>query len=251
MLEQEEHGPGDNGGLCQYGELTWEYINKAENEFLYHEIFEQNTYLQYGITVVEGDVVVDAGANIGLFSLLCSATAPALKIIAIEPIPAIFDVLRRNLGGVETASVCLINAAIGNPVYFGQDVIFSYYRDSPGESTRRVDERSARRTQLNQAVATHPLGQLRRGLEESMQAGGGEDEAVESCTCKVVTLQDVIARSGVSCIDLLKVSVCSLGLCTRHISLQYVQIDVEGDELEALMSLKDSWHKVRQIVMGE
>ncbi|CAM9161772.1 unnamed protein product, partial [Ectocarpus fasciculatus] len=211
-------------------ELTWEYINKAENEFLYHEIFEQNTYLQYGITVVEGDVVVDAGANIGLFSLLCSAAAPALKIIAIEPIPAIFDVLRRNLGGVETASVCLINAAIGNPVYFGQDAIFSYYRDSPGESTRRVDERSARRTQLNQAVATHPLGQLRRGLEESMQAGGGEDEAVESCTCKVVTLQDVIARSGVSCIDLLK-------------------IDVEGDELEALMSLKDSWHKVRQIVM--
>jgi hypothetical protein len=37
----------------------------AEAAFLYREIFGQQCYLQHGLSVREGDVIVDAGANIG------------------------------------------------------------------------------------------------------------------------------------------------------------------------------------------
>ena len=42
-------------------------------------------------------IVVDAGANIGLFSLWAAQQAPNLKIVAFEPIPPIVEVLKRNL----------------------------------------------------------------------------------------------------------------------------------------------------------
>lgn len=46
----------------------------SEIEFLYHEIFEEEIYLQHGITVQKGDVVVDVGANIGACLLLMHMT---------------------------------------------------------------------------------------------------------------------------------------------------------------------------------
>lgn len=47
----------------------------SEVEFLYREIFEEQSYLQHGITVQDGDVVVDVGANIGACPLLKHLTS--------------------------------------------------------------------------------------------------------------------------------------------------------------------------------
>ena len=44
-------------------------INVYETEYLYKEIFEDETYLKHGIAIPEGAVVFDIGANIGLFTL--------------------------------------------------------------------------------------------------------------------------------------------------------------------------------------
>ena len=38
----------------------------SEAHFLYREIFEEHSYLQHGIGVQQGDVIVDVGANIGV-----------------------------------------------------------------------------------------------------------------------------------------------------------------------------------------
>ncbi|MBN4002012.1 amino acid adenylation domain-containing protein [Nostoc sp. LPT] len=72
------------------------HLNKTETEFLYQEIFTEQSYLQHGITLDEGDCIFDVGANIGLFSLFAAQACPKVKIYAFEPIPPVFELLRLN-----------------------------------------------------------------------------------------------------------------------------------------------------------
>jgi hypothetical protein len=47
-------------------------VSSLDLNFLYKEIFEQRIYLQHGIELQPGNVVLDCGANIGLFSLFAA-----------------------------------------------------------------------------------------------------------------------------------------------------------------------------------
>lgn len=197
-------------GLCEYGSLTWEYICKAENDFIFHEIFIQQLYMQEGISILDGDIILDVGANIGLFSLFCSSIALDITLVAVEPIQDIFQVLRRNLSGVVSASVFLINAALGNPVEENERTdTFSFYPAAPGESTRWVEERDDRHTRLRAAIAEQPDGELKDSLHASdtnLNMAMNGKQAV-SFICKVFTLHEVISQCNLICIDLLKVLV--------------------------------------------
>lgn len=43
-------------------------VSTLDLEFLYDEIFISQIYLQHGVVLKAGEVVLDVGANIGLFS---------------------------------------------------------------------------------------------------------------------------------------------------------------------------------------
>jgi FkbM family methyltransferase len=62
------------------------------------EMAEQrrDIYSQRGVGVRAGDIVMDVGANVGLFART-ALNAGAEKVIAIEPVPANVECLRRNL----------------------------------------------------------------------------------------------------------------------------------------------------------
>src|SRR5213083_385081 len=66
------------------------HLNKNETDYIYNEIFVLQAYLRHGITIKDGDCVVDAGANIGLFSVFASRLAPNVRIHAFEPNPTVF-----------------------------------------------------------------------------------------------------------------------------------------------------------------
>lgn len=53
-------------------ELEVAYVSREDVLFLYKEIFEDKAYLKHGLTIREGDVVIDVGANIGMFSIFAS-----------------------------------------------------------------------------------------------------------------------------------------------------------------------------------
>ena len=89
------------------------HLRKAETDFLYKEIFRDGGYLQeltgeqeLRLTLAPGDVVVDVGANIGLFAMYC-AWAPEVKgdvtVLAYECVPTTHAVLQRN-AALATAS---------------------------------------------------------------------------------------------------------------------------------------------------
>ena len=65
--------------------------------------------------VKEGDAVVDAGANIGYYTVLLSrAVGPSGKVYAFEPGQECFDLLKKNVEENGCKNVCLINKALSN-----------------------------------------------------------------------------------------------------------------------------------------
>lgn len=65
--------------------------------------------------VKKGDVVVDAGANIGYYTVLLSrAVGPTGKVYAFEPGKECFDLLKRNVEENNCNNVVLINKALSD-----------------------------------------------------------------------------------------------------------------------------------------
>lgn len=69
------------------------------------EIWYDQIYTGRFYTPAPGDVVIDAGANIGLFSLLVARSQPACKVFAYEPFEENFRLLTENLAAAGAAGV--------------------------------------------------------------------------------------------------------------------------------------------------
>ena len=68
----------------------------------FYQVFVNN---EYDIKVpFDPKIIIDGGANIGLFSILISNRFPQSKIIAIEPDSENFKLLEHNLSGYPTVS---------------------------------------------------------------------------------------------------------------------------------------------------
>jgi hypothetical protein len=62
----------------------------------YKEIYEQNEYNRFGIKVEKDDVVIDCGANIGIFSQY-ALDMGASKVIGYEPEDMYYDYYEKNV----------------------------------------------------------------------------------------------------------------------------------------------------------
>jgi hypothetical protein len=73
------------------------YVSRPDVAFLYREIFQNQSYLKHGVTLSRGDVVLDIGANVGLFAAFASEKIGSSgHIIAVEPLPPIYEALKHN-----------------------------------------------------------------------------------------------------------------------------------------------------------
>ncbi|KAK1979504.1 FkbM family methyltransferase [Colletotrichum cereale] len=187
--------------------------SKDEASFIYKEIYEDQCY--DGTELPESPFIIDAGANIGLFSLYMKKKYPSATILAFEPAPETYDVLRRNLelhnmSEVETYAYGLSSKATTTKL--------TYYPNLPGNSTLRPKEK----VELKSAIAEH----FGEAAANHNFAGAQEIE---------INLQRLShflgSREGLEKIDLLK-------------------IDVEGAELDVLLGVDDiHWNMTRNIVL--
>jgi FkbM family methyltransferase len=205
-LPREAEGASDsseNRGLCRTQDgLIWEYIDRAESDFLYHEVFCARLYLREGVTLLDGDIVVDVGANIGLFSLMCLSECPSTRVVAIEPVPQICDVLHRNLHFAKSRVSILRSAAGSLSTEPGAQARLTYFPSRPGESTRhRAEAEDMNRTL--RTCATDASNLAKYEFDPSYRVNAPQDSVeVEAPHC---TLLDVIRQLSLPCIDLLKV----------------------------------------------
>jgi amino acid adenylation domain-containing protein/FkbM family methyltransferase len=203
------------------------HLNRNETDYIYNEIFVLQAYLRNGIVIRDGDCIVDAGANIGLFSVFAGRLARNLRILAFEPNPAAFACLKANAAASGASVHCrpcgLSHESTSADLTFfeGMSLLSGFYADAATE--RSVVERYV----LNQVPLpggdpgmAGQLGQLIDGRLRS-----------KTISAQLRTLSSIIAEEGIDRIDLLK-------------------INVEKSELDVLRGLGGSdWPKIRQLVV--
>ncbi|GCE28514.1 hypothetical protein KDA_39980 [Dictyobacter alpinus] len=198
--------------------------NKNETEFLYREIFEDNTYASNGIQLPANSCVFDIGANIGLFSLFIGQQCPDARIYAFEPIPPLHQIAQLNADIYRLQATIfeqgLADAKMSVPLtYYPHISIMS------GQYADVDEERAVVASFLRQLPETGGL--TPQELDELIS----ERLTSETIQCTMTTLSDVIAQQQIAQIDLLK-------------------IDVEKGELAVLKGIQnEDWPKIQQIVM--
>src|SRR5438309_225550 len=77
------------------GEIS---LRPATNDlFTFDEVFLTQVYGEVKFWLSEAQTVIDLGANIGLASIYFMHHYPGCRVLAVEPDPENYDVLRQNL----------------------------------------------------------------------------------------------------------------------------------------------------------
>jgi amino acid adenylation domain-containing protein/FkbM family methyltransferase len=201
-------------------------LNRSETDFTAKEIFADEVYLQGGVTLPDGAVIVDVGANVGLFSVFAAGACVEPLIYALEPMPPAAKVLGLNfrLHGIEGR---VLPYALGAAE---STETFSYY---PYASV--LSGRFASPEDESRVVKSFLVGQI-----EAQGVDIGEDVLDELLAerlrtvpyeCRVRRLSDVLRELDLPRVDLLK-------------------IDVEKSELAVLAGIDPAdFDRIAQIVV--
>lgn len=235
-------------------------VSNGETSLLYHEIFKESCYSKVAKHIKAGSTVVDAGANIGMFSLWAARLAGNEgRVIAFEPIPSTFRRLASNIQrnypatkeiDAATASFradssgkskcpaggLVINEGLGDEA--ASPTFLSHPRMSVWSTSSEDLLESRPNATLDGFVkgvlkGAHPcvrplLWPLVWALLWPFMQIATQTEPVQ---CTIRTLSEHVDRLGLDSIDLLKV-------------------DVEGAEMAVLRGVRpEHWGRVRAVVV--
>ena len=225
----------------------------ASDQGLFDEVDE---YFEAGARVEPGDVVVDAGANVGAFAIrVAERTAGRVTIHCIEPAPAMFAKLEENIAThpalrrATTTTSCL---ALTRPERAGEERPFYFFERIPTNGTYDLADKRAeyeayffgKAARLEAVLAaTIPivgalLGRIARHVIEvacrrQNRLGtwiADRATGLRVLTCKTESLERWADAMGVTDIDLLK-------------------IDVEGAELDVLLGCASKWPMIKSVAL--
>lgn len=208
--------------------LSIRYQSRAEAIYFYKSIFKERCYFRHGINLRPSGIVLDVGANIGIFSIFAALEEPTAKIYSFEPVPPLFDILKFNLFDIsEEASA--FNIGLSN---CSGNASITYYPESPGMSSFSPN------AQEEQKVLTAILQNSRDCGDELAEAAllqGGADFIAhrlrsETFNVPLKTISQLMREQTIDRVDLLK-------------------IDVQKLEMDVLQGIdSDDWGRIRQIV---
>eukprot|EP00913_Durusdinium_trenchii_P033943 g31773.t1 len=149
-----------------------EHLQCQEEAFLHHEIFQLGCYEPLQPLEVSEPLIIDVGANVGMFALWALERWKGSRLICIEPLPPIV-------------------------------AEFYYFPWAPGESTRNADEAAEQRVRLwraaKEAAVTLPmLGSIqipsKEDLEEFLKSTLCPSAACESEDGTLLTFPRAVLR---------------------------------------------------------
>lgn len=196
------------------GFTCYTHTSGEEISTIYYEIMVKQDYFRYGLSVEGARCVFDVGANIGIFTLAAKMKAPGATVYAFEPIDDTFRTLEQNIRLYGYSDVHAYNVAIGS-----QDNVersFIYYPHMAVDSTANPSISDEQKPMYDQFFGKDVSDYL---------------FVPETRIAKVRTLSSIIQEQGVTSID-------------------YLKIDVEGDEIAVLEGITEShWPLIRQLVV--
>jgi FkbM family methyltransferase len=220
-------------------------LGRQEALYIYAEIFDSGCYRNDLIDYADGGVVVDVGANIGLFVHFVASKCSNSTVYALEPIPEIFEVLRLNAGHIQGQEVHLLNLGVSRQ---GGTERFHYLPNCPSRSSRCVEgsplDTSPGAREDENEFAHHVLEQqpnramarafslLPRFVRSCLASGLARHMAkTKPVSCRVESLSRIMQEHNIGKIDLLK-------------------IDAECSEVDILCGIaEEDWPRIRQLVI--
>jgi FkbM family methyltransferase len=209
------------------------YCLKApEAKMLDHHV---EGYLQHGVSINDGDVIFDVGANIGIFGVRATQRHKDVKVYCFEPIPEIAEVLSMNAKEFSDGGMIVKQCGLSDKP---DTVEFTYFPNTPALSTSlpedwehnpKAFENAVKGTMKNPPTemrwmkwiptAAAPL------IAKHLVKGKRQVE------CQLNTLSSIVEEENIEKIDLLK-------------------IDCEGAELKVLQGIKsEHWEKIKSTVI--
>lgn len=204
------------------------HLNKNETDYLYREVFQLQAYIRHGITINDGDCILDVGANIGLFTLFAQQVARGTNIYSFEPTPLTFQTLSNNIK-LYGSHVKLFNFGISDA---DKQATFTFFPRFSFLTGAYADPEIEKKVVKSYVISQQQEDNLDPAQLEAEANEILEDRfATETFTANLRTLSGVIADEGIEQIDLLK-------------------INVEKSELDVLRGIADrDWRKIKQISM--
>ncbi|HEY6806346.1 MAG TPA: amino acid adenylation domain-containing protein [Pyrinomonadaceae bacterium] len=196
--------------------------NKGETDFLYQEIFTDQTYLKH-VDLPADAVIFDVGANIGLFTLFAGQASNEVTVYAFEPLPPLFKVLEAN-ARLHRVNAKLFPCGLAQEARTEQFTFYPHCTILSGRFANQQEESTVLKSyMLNDDDAQIGDDMVSELLSERLSS--------EQFDCELRTISDVIAEHAIERIDLLK-------------------IDVEKSELDVIAGIKDhDWKKIRQLIV--
>ena len=233
---------------CPRRGLMFDVVPGMERELdlLLHEVFEKNPYLRHGVSLKDGDCVVDLGANVGIFSAWCTQQASRLRIYACEPVPVLHHLASRNLGRIPGHEIEVSALGVGSS---NASRTLTYFPLATACSSFHGDETISQMPQLYSGtkISLRDLWGIHKGLffaallmapiyplvrpaviRAVLRRALAQSQTI---SCPIVSLSALMQRWGIEQIDLLK-------------------IDVQGSEVDVLEGIQDAdWPRIKAIAM--
>ncbi len=192
-------------------------------------------YFNNGVNLKEGDLVVDVGANIGVLGIRLSKKYKKIEIHSFEPIPNIFNVLKKNSKLSKNPFFKVYENGLGEKI---EKKEFTYFPNSPALSTAEPEIWKKEKKSLVNAV----IGSIKNAPKKFWWAKFIPSFLAplftkyltsnpKKFTCSIITLSDFIKNQKIKKIDFLK-------------------IDCEGLEWKVLKGIqKNDWKKIKSCVI--
>lgn len=137
-----------------------------------YKIFERNVKFE------AGDVVLDVGANEGVFSIMIAKLFPFVRVISLEPVPRTFYQMIRNIGLNGTTNIEPLNVGVGK----GVEGVMNVHKQFSGGSSLVDTYDSAQHDQIPVALMSLDDVYMKYDLKRikllKIDIEGGEYDAI-------------------------------------------------------------------------
>ncbi|WP_033576304.1 FkbM family methyltransferase [Dickeya chrysanthemi] len=206
------------------------HLKSYETSYLYEEIFVEKTYVKHGISFEPGEVIVDIGGNIGMFSLFATTQCPDLRIFSCEPSPISYEILRKNLA-LYAPQAKALQAGIADKDGEAEFVFYPNASVWSGFHTDETEDGEALKKSMENEVTKRFSDTDSEAIREHLDDMIGDRLRKQTYQVKMRSLASIMQEHHIETIGLLKV-------------------DAEKCEWDILSSITDEiWPNIRQVVV--
>lgn len=213
--------------------LQFYYLNDYETRLSYDAIFKRTIYENSNITVRDHDVILDIGANIGLFPLYLHSVKKIknVRFFAFEPNQMLFEVLTQNI------KLSNFNAEIfpvGVTDKNGTEEFVFYPEFTIGSAVSKYADWGDK---IFGDFAVH-----------SMRARQKNNELNEKWINRIKKLNSTFVKKEVS--NCIVKNISSIIEEYQIPKIDLIKINAENSELDILHGIKHSdWDKIKQLII--